>query len=78
MSESTSSSVKPTFPPLNKNNFGGWKGNMKAYLMALGYWRIVSGKELKPSSPATADEIKSTYFTIRRVPPHRLGTVNAE
>ncbi|PFH45187.1 hypothetical protein AMATHDRAFT_162211 [Amanita thiersii Skay4041] len=30
------------------NNYPEWCGEMKAWLMKLGLWRLVSGKEIQP------------------------------
>ena len=47
---SDSSTGKPSFPVLAKNNYNEWAGNCRASLMTHGYWKLVSGKELKPSA----------------------------
>ena len=44
MAEST-----PKFALLNNSNYSEWSGDMKAFLMRLGYWGLVSGKEPKPT-----------------------------
>ena len=36
--------------PLSNSNYPEWCGEMKAWLMRNGLWRLVSGRELKPSS----------------------------
>jgi gag-polypeptide of LTR copia-type len=56
---SSESSLK--FKHLNNLNYIEWSGNMKAWLMKLGYWRLVCGKEPKPSEAASLDkwEIKA-------------------
>ena len=46
MSEHSST---PRFKPLNSGNYHEWSGEMKAWLMKLGYWRLVNGKDLKPT-----------------------------
>ena len=46
MSEHSST---PRFKPLNSGNYHAWSGEMKAWLMKLGYWRLVNGKDLKPT-----------------------------
>ena len=48
---SDSTSGKISFPVLTKNNYNEWAGNCRAALMTHGYWRLVSGKEVKPSTP---------------------------
>ena len=40
----------PKFKPLSNTNYSEWSGEMKAWLMKLGYWRLVSGREIKPTS----------------------------
>jgi len=40
----------PKFKPLSNSNYTEWAGEMKAWLMKLGYWRFVSGKEMRPKS----------------------------
>ena len=37
------------FKPLSNSNYPEWSGEMKAWLMKNGLWRLVSGKEPKPS-----------------------------
>jgi len=39
----------PKFKPLSNSNYPEWCGEMKAWLMKNGLWRIVSGKETKPN-----------------------------
>lgn len=36
--------------PLNNKNYNEWKGDMQAWLMKCGYWRLVHGTEVKPLS----------------------------
>jgi len=36
--------------PLSNSNYPEWCGEMKAWLMRNGLWRLVSGRELKPIS----------------------------
>ncbi|KAF9027869.1 hypothetical protein BDP27DRAFT_1179388, partial [Rhodocollybia butyracea] len=57
----TSTTSNPSFKVLTKDNYNDWVGNMKASLMSQGLWRLVSGKEAKPSDPALLDkwEIKA-------------------
>src|ERR1700742_2036699 len=38
----------PKFKQLNNTNYGDWNGEMKAWLMKLGLWKLVSGREKKP------------------------------
>jgi hypothetical protein len=42
-----SSESLPKFKPLNNSNYPEWSGEMKAWLMKLGYWRLVCGKEIR-------------------------------
>ena len=51
MASETSS---PKFKPLSNSNYTEWSGEMKAWLMKLGYWKLVAGKELKPMKDADA------------------------
>ena len=44
---STSDSM-PKFKPLSNSNYPEWCGEMRAWLMKNGLWRLVSGKEIKP------------------------------
>jgi hypothetical protein len=44
MSDST-----PKLKPLSNSNYPEWSGEMKAWLMRNGLWRLVSGKETKPN-----------------------------
>ena len=37
------------FKPLSNSNYPEWAGEMKAWLMRNGLWRIVSGRESKPA-----------------------------
>ena len=43
------------FKLLNNTNYSDWSGNMKAWLMKLGYWRLVSGIETKPEDAKLVD-----------------------
>ena len=38
----------PKFKPLSNSNYPEWCGEMKAWLMKNGLWKVVSGKEMKP------------------------------
>src|ERR1700742_4054086 len=49
-------SETPKFKLLNNTNYGDWSGEMRAWLMKLGYWRLVNGKERKPSDSSKLDE----------------------
>jgi len=51
----------PKFASLSSSNYSQWSGEMKAWLMKMGYWCIVSAKELKPveASAALAWQIKA-------------------
>jgi hypothetical protein len=40
--------------PLSDSNYPEWAGEMKAWLMRNGYWRLVNGKELKPTKDQDA------------------------
>src|ERR1700761_4572696 len=44
---STSDSM-PKLKPLSNSNYPEWCGEMRAWLMKNGLWRLVSGKETKP------------------------------
>ena len=37
------------FKPLSNSNYPEWAGEMKAWVMRNGLWRIVSGRESKPA-----------------------------
>ena len=37
------------FKSLNNSNYPEWSGDMKAWLMKMGYWKLVSGIEAKPA-----------------------------
>src|SRR5215475_11939308 len=52
----STSESSPKFKPLNNTNYPEWSGEMRAWLMKLGLWRIVAAKELKPSSGGDAVE----------------------
>src|SRR5215475_14323953 len=56
---STDSSLE--IKPLGKSNYPEWSGEMKAYLMRQGTWRLVAKKESKPATTveATAWELKA-------------------
>ncbi|KAJ3779449.1 hypothetical protein GGU10DRAFT_234825, partial [Lentinula aff. detonsa] len=47
----------PSFKVLTKENYNEWNGNMKASLMSNSLWRLVSGKETKPSA-SDADKLE--------------------
>jgi hypothetical protein len=42
--------------PLNGNNYTTWSEEMKALLCSKGLWRLVDGKETRPSTPAKEQE----------------------
>ena len=44
----SSSDSLPKFKPLSNSNYPEWCGEMKAWLMKNGLWRLVSGRETKP------------------------------
>ena len=44
----SSSDSMPKLKPLSNSNYPEWSGEMKAWLMKNGLWRLVSGKETKP------------------------------
>jgi transposase InsO family protein len=46
---SSSDSTMAKIKPLSNNNYPEWSGEMKAWLMRNGLWKLVSGKELKPT-----------------------------
>ena len=39
----------PKIKLLDNTNYNEWCGDMQAWLMSRGYWRLVAGKEIKPS-----------------------------
>ena len=41
--------------PLSNSNYPEWAGEMKAWLMRNGLWRLVSGKETKPKQAEDAE-----------------------
>jgi gag-polypeptide of LTR copia-type/Integrase core domain/GAG-pre-integrase domain len=51
-------SSSPKFKPLSNSNYAEWSGEMKAWLMKLGYWRLVAGKEKQPSGKSDPDTIE--------------------
>ena len=57
----TSESSLPKFKPLSNSNYTEWSGEMKAWLMKLGYWGLVAGKEKQPikSDPDAIDKWKA-------------------
>ena len=42
--------------PLNSSNYREWAGEMRAWLMRNGLWRLVSGKEARPSDAKELDK----------------------
>lgn len=44
------SSASLNFPKLNNRNYATWKDQMAAWGMKQGWWRVVSGDIIKPSS----------------------------
>src|SRR5215510_13332824 len=44
----------PKFALLSSTNYPQWSGEMKAWLMKMGYWQIVNGKESKPAEGSGA------------------------
>ena len=42
-------SSHPKIKLLDNSNYNEWAGDMQAWLMTRGYWRLVTGKEVKPS-----------------------------
>src|SRR4051812_679041 len=55
MSTSDNNSVAKV-KPLSNSNYTEWCGEMKAWLMRNGLWRLVSGKETKPSDPKEGEK----------------------
>ena len=55
MASSSSSDTSPKFKPLNNSNYPEWSGEMKAWLMKMGLWRLVSGKEKQPNVDKDGD-----------------------
>ena len=53
----TSESSSPKFKPLSNSNYTEGSGEMKAWLMKLGYWRLVAGKEKQPAK-SEADAVE--------------------
>src|ERR1700760_4095362 len=47
-----SDSSSPKFIALNNSNYNTWSGNMQAWLMKTGLWRLVSGVDKRPSEAA--------------------------
>ena len=45
--------------PLSNSNYPEWAGEMKAWLMRNGYWRLVSGKEVEPKDPVALEKWES-------------------
>ena len=41
--------TSPKFKSLNNSNYPEWSGDIKAWLMKMGYWKLVSGIEAKPA-----------------------------
>ena len=52
MSTSSGSDNGVKVKPLSNSNYQEWSGEAKAYLMRLGLWRLVAGRESKPSVAA--------------------------
>ncbi|EGN91299.1 hypothetical protein SERLA73DRAFT_80738 [Serpula lacrymans var. lacrymans S7.3] len=46
----------PKFHPLSGTNYPQWSGEMQAWLMTKGLWRLVSGAEKCPGTDAEAIE----------------------
>ena len=44
----SSTTSRPRFEALKTGEYPRWAGNMRAWLMAKGLWRLVHGDELKP------------------------------
>ncbi|KAF9470393.1 hypothetical protein BDN70DRAFT_821434, partial [Pholiota conissans] len=42
--------------PLSHSNYPEWSGEMKAWLMRNGLWKLVSGKESKPADGSALDK----------------------
>ncbi|PPR05960.1 hypothetical protein CVT26_005704, partial [Gymnopilus dilepis] len=57
----STSDVQAGIKPLSNANYPEWSGEMKAWLMRNGLWRLVSGKETKPTEATAAEkwEIKA-------------------
>jgi hypothetical protein len=64
-----SSGDNPKFKPLNNSNYLEWSGEMKAWLMKHALWRLVAGKEAKPSTSDAADkwEVKVERLPLRSI-----------
>ena len=63
-------------PVLDRSNYGVWFSAMKAYLMSLGLWPVISGDVSEPIAPAIPDkdadqdekthyEAEARYFSIK-------------
>jgi hypothetical protein len=52
----SSSTTSPLFKVLTKDNYNEWVGNMKASLMSNGPWRLVSGRELRPTEAVAVEK----------------------
>jgi hypothetical protein len=50
------SESSPKFEKLGKSNYPEWSGEMRAWLMKMGLWRLVCGKEKMPSEAKAAEE----------------------
>ena len=50
------SDLTPKFKLLSNSNYPEWSGEMKAWLMRNGLWRLVSGKETRPKEAGEALE----------------------
>jgi transposase InsO family protein len=53
----SNSESMPKFKPLSSSNYPEWCGEMKAWLMKNGLWRLVSGKETKPTKKEEGAEL---------------------
>jgi len=45
----SSSEGLPKIKPLSNSNYPEWSGEMRAWLMRNGLWKLVSGRLLKPT-----------------------------
>ena len=53
---SSSDNTMAKIKPLSNSNYPEWSGEMKAWLMQNGLWRLVSKKETKPAA-SKVDEL---------------------
>ena len=57
---------------LDKNNFQAWKFRMTNFLMAKGYWEIITGNEVEPVLPNAPNQQKCRHLKDGMREPEKL------